>query len=323
MKNFWFILFILFVNTSFAQKINTGGFIDYTVTIAHEEGVDCTGIRDQLNSFGRMKWMYLLNKSLKNGNTIAYRYLPELNPEKIFDAPINHQELKNLMVLTDTIYTIDGIIPINGDKLNFEDITKIRFIEKWSTGNGQTIEKKIIAFAPVFKKYSEEGKILGEEIHFWLKPDAITGLKKEILITERIEYRVALSDTIPTLPNTSDIQELVKKVKNGKLKAFPSDLSIYDDEEQSNPISPKDIYYIFNAVDTVFVPDSINPDILIPHTFPHSKWISQPIYIDFREKWILHPQKGLTKLVNFYSPFYAEYDRWGQYLGLRRLFWIK
>jgi hypothetical protein len=79
---------------------------------------------------------------------------------------------------------------------------------------------------------------------------------------------------------------------------------------------------MFAIIDTVYVPDSINPEILIPNVFIY-KLKTDINSIVFREKWTIHPKKGLVKEIIAFCPVATIYADNGRYFGSNKLFWIK
>ncbi len=67
---------------------------------------------------------------------------------------------------SDTLMVVDH-------NIEYRDITKVRFLESWSyNGNDiRTMEKKIIAIAPMIENYDEEGNFRGYEPLFWIYTD--------------------------------------------------------------------------------------------------------------------------------------------------------
>ncbi len=76
----------------------------------------------------------------------------------------------------DTLLTQSPAPPYNDTtiiiehQLDYRDITKIRFLEEWSYDGKdiRTMEKKILAIAPLLENYDETGNFRGFQPLFWI-----------------------------------------------------------------------------------------------------------------------------------------------------------
>ncbi|MBI9033234.1 MAG: hypothetical protein JEZ03_02070 [Bacteroidales bacterium] len=62
-------------------------------------------------------------------------------------------------------------------QLNFEEITKIRFLEQWTYNEDTFIEKKVLGICPMLESFDEEGEFRGYQPMFWVFFDGHNPLK--------------------------------------------------------------------------------------------------------------------------------------------------
>jgi hypothetical protein len=245
MKLLVLILF-LGVNTSFAQTINSGELIEYTVTIKSDKYTDCDDIRDNLYSIGRIRWLNHLYNTLISSGSIAYQYSPDADRSDIFKYPLSKKALQNIMISYDTMYLYSSESPdtpqpnIIETPLKIENIQKIRFLEKWEMTSKNGLTKQIVAFAPVINEYNNYDELTGEKVLFWLKPDIINDFKNEILITEWIEYKVPVSKTTNQMVNNW-AENILSEVKTGQKTSYSILWDIYSNDSPEEVIKLEDI----------------------------------------------------------------------------------
>jgi Gliding motility associated protein GldN len=98
-----------------------------------------------------------------------------LEARDYFDNPLTPENIKSIGI--DSIYlslmresppfdVYDTLVITHLEK---EDVTKVRFLEKWYlSGDGLGIDKEIIAVAPVLEKFDERGQFVANQPLFWL-----------------------------------------------------------------------------------------------------------------------------------------------------------
>lgn len=111
-------------------------------------------------------------------NMLAAAYNGQVKAYDYFNQPMSLKELNNIGV--DTIYkTLTRSYPpyeefdtIIVNRLDIQDINKIRFLEEWYIDKEKlNFEKKVIGIALVIDKYDEEGNIIGKYPLFWVYPN--------------------------------------------------------------------------------------------------------------------------------------------------------
>lgn len=92
-----------------------------------------------------------------------------------FNEPLIPQQVREIGFRADTL-TFQRAVPpydfydtIVEHRINFQDITRFRFLEEWYMDPGSHgITKKVIGIAPVLRRYTETGELMGYMPLFWI-----------------------------------------------------------------------------------------------------------------------------------------------------------
>lgn len=101
-----------------------------------------------------------------NGKVRTYSY---------FNEPLTPRQVREIGFSADTL-TFQRATPpydlfdtVVEQTLNFNDITRFRFLEEWYMDPGTfEITKKVVGMAPIIRKYEETGELRGYMPLFWI-----------------------------------------------------------------------------------------------------------------------------------------------------------
>ena len=144
--------------------------IQYDVFIKSPYENDVEWWKENIDGAKRESFIKKIMASAFDGKVQAYTYNE--------NEPVSGEELEKLLNPTDTIQIISPLPPydiydtIVQEKLNFNNITKIRFMEEWYM-NEKTLEitKKVVGICPVIPSYDIEGEFRGNKPLFWIYLD--------------------------------------------------------------------------------------------------------------------------------------------------------
>lgn len=170
MRNYLLLILVLLLSFSCTRKQNDVPVtekIQYDVSIK-SGNPDIDWWIDNIEGSYRDKLVSMLLTNALNGEIDVYDYFTN---NKLTD-----NELAYIRGRTDTILLQSPDPPYNDttmiveQKLEYNDITRVRFLEEWSyDGNDvRTMEKNIIAIAPLLENYDENGNFRGYQPLFWI-----------------------------------------------------------------------------------------------------------------------------------------------------------
>ena len=170
MRNYLLLILVLLLSFSCTRKQNDVPVtekIQYDVSIK-SGNPDIDWWIDNIEGSYRDKLVSMLLTNALNGEIDVYDYFTN---NKLTD-----NESAYIRGRTDTILLQSPDPPYNDttmiveQKLEYNDITRVRFLEEWSyDGNDvRTMEKNIIAIAPLLENYDENGNFRGYQPLFWI-----------------------------------------------------------------------------------------------------------------------------------------------------------
>jgi len=170
MRNYLLLILVLLLSFSCTRKQNDVPVtekIQYDVSIKNGNP-DIDWWIDNIEGSYRDKLVSMLLTNALNGEIDVYDYFTN---NKLTD-----NELAYIRGRTDTILLQSPDPPYNDttmiveQKLEYNDITRVRFLEEWTyDGNDvRTMEKNIIAIAPLLENYDENGNFRGYQPLFWI-----------------------------------------------------------------------------------------------------------------------------------------------------------
>ena len=170
MRNYLLLILVLLLSFSCTRKQNDVPVtekIQYDVSIK-SGNPDIDWWIDNIEGSYRDKLVSMLLTNALNGEIDVYDYFTN---NKLTD-----NELAYIRGRTDTILLQSPDPPYNDttmiveQKLEYNDITRVRFLEEWTyDGNDvRTMEKNIIAIAPLLENYDENGNFRGYQPLFWI-----------------------------------------------------------------------------------------------------------------------------------------------------------
>jgi len=118
----------------------------------------------------REKFVKRILDAANSGEYRLYNYFfnTPLTQEQI-DATFNKVDSVTLQRETPPYDWYDTVMV---NKLDSDDITKVRFLEEWYIDEDKLdIEKKIVGIAPMMENYNEEGKFRGYVPMYWIYLD--------------------------------------------------------------------------------------------------------------------------------------------------------
>lgn len=166
-----FFLFAMLVNSSCSQKEEKAVItkkIQYDVSIKNSHSNYDPWI-ENMSENQRFTFVQNLLDAAYNGKITVYDY---------FNKAISLKKLKKIGVdsiyktLTRTYPPYEEFDTIIINRINIQDINKIRFLEEWKMNETNFVfEKKVIGIAPVIDKYDRNGNLLGKQPLFWIYPE--------------------------------------------------------------------------------------------------------------------------------------------------------
>ncbi|PLW95503.1 MAG: hypothetical protein C0593_13950 [Marinilabiliales bacterium] len=170
MRTLILLIFVMLISLSCTRKHNDAPVaekIQYDVSIKNGNP-DIDWWIDNIEGSYRDKLVSMLLTNALNGEIDVYDYFTN---NKLTD-----NELAYIRGRTDTILLQSPDPPYNDttmiieQKLEYNDITRVRFLEEWTyDGNDiRTMEKNIIAIAPLLENYDENGNFRGYQPLFWI-----------------------------------------------------------------------------------------------------------------------------------------------------------
>ncbi len=97
--------------------------------------------------------------------------------------PVSALEVKGIFNRIDTVLVQNAEPPygysekIVEETLEFNEITRLRFLEEWKYSDDQIIEKKVLGICPMLESYDEQGEFRGYQPMFWIFFDKKNPLK--------------------------------------------------------------------------------------------------------------------------------------------------
>ena len=170
MRTLIVLIFVMLISLSCTRKHNDVPVtekIQYDVSIKNGNP-DIDWWIDNIEGSYRDKLVSMLLTNALNGEIDVYDYFTN---NKLTD-----NELAYIRGRSDTILLQSPDPPYNDttmiveQKLEYNDITRVRFLEEWTyDGNDvRTMEKNIIAIAPLLENYDENGNFRGYQPLFWI-----------------------------------------------------------------------------------------------------------------------------------------------------------
>lgn len=176
MKYLYVVFFLLFFSQIFTscspktEKTVISKKIQYDVNIKNTNSNYDPWI-ENISQRDRIFFVKSLLDAAYEGKIKAYDY---------FNKPLNLDKLKSMGVdsiyktLTRTYPPYEEFDTLIINRINIEDINKIRFLEEWLMNENNFIfEKKVIGIAPVIDKYDTDGNLLGKQPLFWIYPNGV------------------------------------------------------------------------------------------------------------------------------------------------------
>lgn len=106
-------------------------------------------------------------------------YSGKLRTYDIFHKELSPEQVKAVGKRTDTL-TFQRAVPpyelfdtVVHETFSIKDISKIRFLEEWTTDPGtMQISKRVIGISPLLERYGQDGELRGYMPMFWIYFDA-------------------------------------------------------------------------------------------------------------------------------------------------------
>ncbi|MFC2110936.1 hypothetical protein ACFLQ5_00635 [Bacteroidota bacterium] len=144
--------------------------IQYDVFIKSPYPNDTDWWKENIEGIKREAFVKKIMEAAYKGKVQAYTYWDNeaISGEKLQEL-INPKDTIELISSENPYEMIDTIVD---NKLDFNQITKIRFLEEWYI-NEKTMEitKKVVGICPVVPNYDTEGEFRGNKPLFWLYLD--------------------------------------------------------------------------------------------------------------------------------------------------------
>jgi gliding motility associated protien GldN len=122
-----------------------------------------------------------------------------------------------------------------------------------------------------------------------------------------------------TYPKNPLINILMEAVKSGEVPVFGA-----NDDEFKTPIDPKDALAMTgSSSDTVYVPDAMNPDVLIPTVITKDFNYENVKQFRLKEVWYFNKQTSTLQVTILgIAPIMDDYSEEGVFRGTKALFWV-
>lgn len=122
-----------------------------------------------------------------------------------------------------------------------------------------------------------------------------------------------------TYPKNPLINILIEAVKSGEVPVFGA-----NDDDFKRPIDPKDALAMTGSTaDTVYVPDAMNPDVLIPTVVTKDFNFENVKQYRIKEVWYFNKQTSTMQArILGIAPIMDDYSEEGVLRGTKALFWI-
>lgn len=120
-------------------------------------------------------------------------------------------------------------------------------------------------------------------------------------------------------PKNPLINILIDAVKSGEVPAFSA-----NDDDFKNPIDPNDALAMTGSTaDTIYVPDAMNPDVLIPTVITKDFNPENVLRYRIKEVWYFNKQTStMQSRIMGIAPLMEDYSEEGVYRGTKALFWV-
>lgn len=120
-------------------------------------------------------------------------------------------------------------------------------------------------------------------------------------------------------PKNPLISILMDAVKSGEVPVFGA-----TDDDFVTPIDPKDALALAgSSADTVYVPDAMNPDILIPTVITKDFNPDDVKQYRIKEVWYFNKQTSTMQVrILGIAPIMDDYSELGEKRGVKALFWV-
>lgn len=122
-----------------------------------------------------------------------------------------------------------------------------------------------------------------------------------------------------TYPKNPLINILLEAVKSGDVPVFGA-----NDDEFKNPINPEDALAMTgSSSDTIYIPDAMDPDILIPTVVTQDFNFDNVKQFRLKEIWYFNKQTSTLQVsIQGIAPIMDDYSEEGVFRGTKALFWI-
>ncbi|MCO5234405.1 MAG: gliding motility protein GldN [Chitinophagales bacterium] len=140
--------------------------------------------------------------------------------------------------------------------------------------------------------------------------------KKEIWRVVDTREKMNLPFSYPKAPL---INILIDAVKSGEVPVFGA-----NDDDFKTPIKPEEALAMTGSTsDTVWVPDAMNPDILIPTVITKDFNFENVKQYRLKEMWYFNKQSSTMQVrILGIAPIMDDYSEEGVFRGTKALFWI-
>ena len=120
-------------------------------------------------------------------------------------------------------------------------------------------------------------------------------------------------------PKDPLINIILEAVKSGEVPVFGA-----NDDDFKNPIDPKDALTMTGSTtDTVYVPDAMNPDSLIPTVITKDFNFDNVKQYRIKEVWFFNKQASTLQVrILGIAPIMDDYSEQGVKRGVKALFWV-
>jgi hypothetical protein len=121
---------------------------------------------NSINKEARKKYINLLFDIATNEETQAYGYFFEPISATDIELMINVKDTISIMEIEPPYESYDTVVDVS---IKAEDVSKIRFMERWSINTStMQMKKEVIAVALLYSSYDEAGYFRGYVHMFWL-----------------------------------------------------------------------------------------------------------------------------------------------------------
>lgn len=151
------------------DKIVLTELIQYDVFIKSPDQEQAWWVQN-IEGRNRAKFVKRILDAANSGDYRLYHYF--------FNTPLTAEQIDAAFNKTDSVTLQRGYSPydwydtIMVNKLDSDDITKVRFLEEWYIDEEKfDVEKKIVGIAPLMENYNEAGDFRGYVPLFWIYLD--------------------------------------------------------------------------------------------------------------------------------------------------------